>query len=114
VSIFGIGTKIGLDGRVIQIARTISIGCSLASLSTAHSREHRARAGPRVFKEARHFAGTSGHFDEEVQLLLTAQADNAIPAEIQAELGWDEKKYKAVQKKKRRLVIRLMLEGKLT
>jgi DNA-directed RNA polymerase specialized sigma24 family protein len=45
--------------------------------------------------------------DEEVQLLLT-------PAEIQAELGWDEKKYKAVQKKKRRLVIRLMLEGKLT
>jgi DNA-directed RNA polymerase specialized sigma24 family protein len=52
--------------------------------------------------------------DEEVQLLLTAQADNATPAEIQAELGWDEKKYKAVQKRKRRLVIRLMLEGKLT
>jgi DNA-directed RNA polymerase specialized sigma24 family protein len=52
--------------------------------------------------------------DEEVQLLLTAQADHATPAEIQAELGWDEKKYKAVQKKKRRLVIRLMVEGKLT
>jgi DNA-directed RNA polymerase specialized sigma24 family protein len=52
--------------------------------------------------------------DEEVQSLLTVQADNATPAEIQAELGWDEKKYKAVQKKKRRLVIRLMLEGKLT
>jgi DNA-directed RNA polymerase specialized sigma24 family protein len=52
--------------------------------------------------------------DEEVQLLLMAQVDNATPAEIQAELGWDEKKYKAVQKKKRRLVIRLMLEGKLT
>jgi hypothetical protein len=52
--------------------------------------------------------------DNEVQLLLTAQADKATPAEIQAELGWDEKKYKAVQKKKRRLVIRLMLEGKLT
>jgi hypothetical protein len=47
-------------------------------------------------------------------LLLTAQADHATPAEIQAELGWDEKKYKAVQKKKRRLVIRLMVEGKLT
>jgi DNA-directed RNA polymerase specialized sigma24 family protein len=52
--------------------------------------------------------------DEEVQLLLTAQADNATPHEIQAELGWDEQKYKAVQKRKRRLVIRLMLEGKLT
>jgi len=52
--------------------------------------------------------------DEEVRLLLTAQADNATPAEIQAELGWDEKKYKAVQKKKRRQVVRLMLEGKLT
>jgi DNA-directed RNA polymerase specialized sigma24 family protein len=51
--------------------------------------------------------------DEEVQLLLMAQADNATPAEIQADLGWDEKKYKAVQKKKRRLVIRWTLEGKL-
>lgn len=46
-------------------------------------------------------------------MLLTAQADNATPAEIQADLGWDEKKYRAVQKKKRRLVIRWMLEGKL-
>jgi hypothetical protein len=99
---------------VSHLGRLYSVLAGSASLSTAHSREHRARAGPRVFKEARHFAGTSGHFDEEVQLLLTAQADNAIPAEIQAELGWDEKKYKAVQKKKRRLVIRLMLEGKLT
>jgi DNA-directed RNA polymerase specialized sigma24 family protein len=51
--------------------------------------------------------------DEEVQLLLTAQTDNATPAEIHADLGWDERKYKAVQKKKRRLVIRWMLEGKL-
>jgi DNA-directed RNA polymerase specialized sigma24 family protein len=51
--------------------------------------------------------------DEEVQLLLTAQADNATPEEIQAELGWDERKYKAVQKRKRRLVIRWTLEGKL-
>jgi DNA-directed RNA polymerase specialized sigma24 family protein len=52
--------------------------------------------------------------DQEVQLLLTAQADNATPAQIQAELAWDEKKYKAVQKRKRRLVIQLMIEGKLT
>jgi DNA-directed RNA polymerase specialized sigma24 family protein len=51
--------------------------------------------------------------DEEVQLLLTAQADKASPDEIQTELGWDEKKYKAVQKRKRRLVIRWTLEGKL-
>jgi DNA-directed RNA polymerase specialized sigma24 family protein len=51
--------------------------------------------------------------DEEVQLLLTAQAGNATPEEIQAELGWDERKYKAVQKRKRRLVIRWTLEGKL-
>jgi hypothetical protein len=52
--------------------------------------------------------------DEEIQLLLTAQADNATPTEIQVDLGWDEKKYKAVQKRKRRLVIRWMIEGKLT
>jgi DNA-directed RNA polymerase specialized sigma24 family protein len=52
--------------------------------------------------------------DEEIQLLLMAQADNATPAEIQTDLDWNEKKYKAVQKRKRRLVIRFMLEGKLT
>jgi DNA-directed RNA polymerase specialized sigma24 family protein len=51
--------------------------------------------------------------EEEVQLLLMAQMDNATPDEIQADLGWDEKKYKAVQKRKRRLVIRWTLEGKL-
>jgi DNA-directed RNA polymerase specialized sigma24 family protein len=51
--------------------------------------------------------------DEEVQLLLTAQVDNATPDQIQADLGWDEKKYKAVQKRKRRLVIEWTLEGKL-
>jgi DNA-directed RNA polymerase specialized sigma24 family protein len=51
--------------------------------------------------------------NEEVQLLLMAQADNATPDQIQKEFGWDEKKYKAVQKRKRRLVIRLTLEGKL-
>jgi DNA-directed RNA polymerase specialized sigma24 family protein len=51
--------------------------------------------------------------DEEIQLLLMRQAENAAPDEIQAELDWDEKKYKAVQKRKIRLVARLMLEGKL-
>jgi DNA-directed RNA polymerase specialized sigma24 family protein len=52
--------------------------------------------------------------DEEIQLLLTAQTDNATPDQIQADLGWDEKKYKSVQKRKRRLVIEWTLEGKLT
>jgi DNA-directed RNA polymerase specialized sigma24 family protein len=51
--------------------------------------------------------------DEEIQLLLTAQADNATREEIRAEFGWDETKYEAVRKRKRRLVIRLMREGKL-
>ena len=52
--------------------------------------------------------------DEEVQLLLMKQWDRASPAEIRAELGWDETKYETVQKRKRRLMIRWTLEGKLT
>lgn len=52
--------------------------------------------------------------DEEVQLLLMKQWDRATPAEIRAELGWDETKYETVQKRKRRLMIRWTLEGKLT
>lgn len=51
--------------------------------------------------------------DGDVQLLIMAQVDGGTPAAIQAELGWDEHKYKAVQKTKRRRVIRLMAEGKL-
>jgi DNA-directed RNA polymerase specialized sigma24 family protein len=51
--------------------------------------------------------------DEEIQFLLLAQLRSGTPAEIQADLGWDEKKYKSVQKRKRRLVIRWTLEGKL-
>jgi DNA-directed RNA polymerase specialized sigma24 family protein len=51
--------------------------------------------------------------DEEVQLLLMAQSDNASPEQIQKDFAWEEKKYKAVQKRKRRLVIRWTLEGKL-
>jgi DNA-directed RNA polymerase specialized sigma24 family protein len=51
--------------------------------------------------------------DEEIELLLTAQADRSTPEQIQAELGWDDKKYETVRKRKRRLVIRLMREGKL-
>lgn len=51
--------------------------------------------------------------DEEIQLLLTAQTDRATPEQIKADLGWDDKKYEAVRKRKRRLVIQLMREGKL-
>jgi DNA-directed RNA polymerase specialized sigma24 family protein len=52
--------------------------------------------------------------DEEVQLLLMKQWDRATAAEIRTELGWDETKYQSVLKRKRRLVIRWTLEGKLT
>ena len=51
--------------------------------------------------------------DEDIQLLLMAQADRATPEEIKADCRWDDKKYETVQKRKRRLVIRLMREGKL-
>ena len=50
---------------------------------------------------------------EETQLLLTAQADRSKPEQIKTDLGWDDKKYETVLKRKRRLVIRLMREGKL-
>jgi DNA-directed RNA polymerase specialized sigma24 family protein len=52
--------------------------------------------------------------DEEVQLLLMAQADRATPEQLKAEFGWDDRNYTTVQKRKRRLVIRLMREGKLS
>lgn len=51
--------------------------------------------------------------DGDVQLLLTAQTDRATPEQIKTEFSWDDKKYATVQKRKRRLVIRLMREGKL-
>lgn len=51
--------------------------------------------------------------DQEIQLLLTAQADRATPEQIKAEFSWDDMKYATVQKRKRRLVIQLMREGKL-
>jgi len=52
--------------------------------------------------------------DEDVKFLLTLQADKATPDEIKAELCWDDTKYATVQRRKRRLVIRLLREGKLT
>jgi DNA-directed RNA polymerase specialized sigma24 family protein len=52
--------------------------------------------------------------DEEIQLLLMARLNNGTPAEVRVDLGWDDKKYNAVQKRMKRLVVRWMLEGKLT
>jgi hypothetical protein len=46
-------------------------------------------------------------------LLFMAIWANAAPDDIRAELGWDEKKYKAVQKRKIRAVARWKLQGKL-
>lgn len=53
--------------------------------------------------------------DEDVKLLLlTLLGGQATPDEIKAELGWNDTKYATVLKRRRRLVIRLMREGKLT
>jgi DNA-directed RNA polymerase specialized sigma24 family protein len=51
--------------------------------------------------------------DEDIQLLLMSQLGLATRAEIQAELGWDNTKYEAVQKRKKRLIARFTIEGKL-
>lgn len=51
--------------------------------------------------------------DEDMQLLLMASADAAQRSDIQKELGWDDRKYEAVTKRKRRLVARWKIEGKL-
>jgi DNA-directed RNA polymerase specialized sigma24 family protein len=51
--------------------------------------------------------------DDDMQLLLMAQWDFATRAEIQSELGWDDTKYETVMTRKRRLVARWKVEGKL-
>jgi DNA-directed RNA polymerase specialized sigma24 family protein len=51
--------------------------------------------------------------DPEVQELWMYQSDHTTRAEIQHELGWDNTKYETIQKRKRRLVARWKLEGKL-
>ena len=51
--------------------------------------------------------------DDEIKLLLMAQADQAAPEQIKSDFGWDDTKYATVLKRKRRLMIRLMSEGKL-
>jgi hypothetical protein len=53
--------------------------------------------------------------DEDVKmLLLVSLGGQAAPDEIKAELDWTDTKYATVLKRRRRLVIRLMSEGKLT
>jgi hypothetical protein len=42
-----------------------------------------------------------------------SQLGLATRAEIQAELGWDNTKYETVQKRKKRLIARFTIEGKL-
>jgi DNA-directed RNA polymerase specialized sigma24 family protein len=51
--------------------------------------------------------------DPDLQMLLMCQLDRATRAEIQAELGWNDTKYETVQKRKKRLVARWIVEGKL-
>lgn len=51
--------------------------------------------------------------DDEIRELVMAQADNAKPDDIKREFGWDDTRYDTVLKRKRRMAIRLMREGKL-
>ncbi|MCK1506830.1 hypothetical protein [Bradyrhizobium sp. 18] len=53
-----------------------------------------------------------GH-DPEVQTLLMLQEDGAERADILRELGWEVTKYETVQKRKRKIVARLINEGKI-
>lgn len=51
--------------------------------------------------------------DPEVQEYILKFMDGASRAEIQAELGWDDRKYEAVQKRRARAVAKFKAEGKL-
>jgi hypothetical protein len=51
--------------------------------------------------------------DPDVQTLLMYQDDGAERADVLRELGWDVTKYETVQKRKKRMVARLINEGKI-
>jgi DNA-directed RNA polymerase specialized sigma24 family protein len=51
--------------------------------------------------------------DDDVQIMLLKQFDNATAEEIRTECGWDQTQYETVRRRKRRLTIRWMREGKL-
>ncbi|UPJ68587.1 hypothetical protein [Bradyrhizobium sp. 191] len=51
--------------------------------------------------------------DPEIQTLLMLLDEGAERAEVLQELGWDVTKYETVQKRKRKMVARLINEGKI-
>ena len=51
--------------------------------------------------------------DSELRLLVLHQAEGTARKLIQMELGWDDKKYEAVQKRKLRALAKLLNEGKI-
>ena len=51
--------------------------------------------------------------DPDVQTLLMYQDDGAERAEVLRELGWNVTKYETVQKRKKRMMARLINEGKI-
>ena len=51
--------------------------------------------------------------DPDVQTLLMYQDDGAERADVLRELGWDVTKHETVQKRKKRMVARLINEGKI-
>jgi DNA-directed RNA polymerase specialized sigma24 family protein len=51
--------------------------------------------------------------DEEIQMLLMHQRDQTPRSEIQKDLGWDDKKYESVKRRKTRLFARWISEGEL-
>lgn len=51
--------------------------------------------------------------DPEVQALLILQDDGAERADVLQELGWDVTRYETVQKRKKKMVARLINEGKI-
>lgn len=51
--------------------------------------------------------------DPEVQMLVLQVSQGASRADIQQEMNWDDHKYEAVQKRKKRTVAKLVREGKI-
>jgi hypothetical protein len=51
--------------------------------------------------------------DSDVQTLLMFQAEGAGRADVLRDLDWDVTKYETVQKRKRKMVARLINEGKI-
>jgi hypothetical protein len=51
--------------------------------------------------------------DPDVQTLIMYQDDGAERADVLKELGWDVTKYETVQKRKKRMIARLIIEEKL-